>query len=73
MAPMYIPTGEVTSKVVVVLSINRQFWLVYEGSPTLYGILTYVNMPELPTYTHDDCDFRCYLARINYMVDYMII
>ena len=31
-------TGEVTSKVAVIVSINRQFWLICVGLPTKYGI-----------------------------------
>ena len=32
-----ITTGEVTSKVAVVVSISRQCWLFYVGAPTIYG------------------------------------
>ena len=31
-------TVEVTSEVAVIVSINRQFWLINVGSPTKYGI-----------------------------------
>ena len=57
-------TGEVTSKVAVIVSINRQFWFIYVGLPTKYGISTYVNKPGLPTYIQDHRDFRGDLACI---------
>ena len=57
-------TGQVTSKVAVVVSISRPFWQIYVGLDTIYGLLTYVNKPKWPTYTHDERDFRCDLTCI---------
>ena len=42
-------TGEVTSKVVVVVSINRPFWLIYVGLHNIYGRCVYAKKPKWPT------------------------
>ena len=42
-------TGEVTSKVAVVMSISRPFWHFCVGLPTIHD-----NYVSKPTYTHDN-------------------
>ena len=68
-------TGQVASKVAVVLSISRPFWQFYVGLDTIYGALTYANKSKWPTYTHDDRDFRCDLIckkpRTPYFVEFV--
>ena len=54
-------TDEVKSKVAVVVSLNRRFWLINVGLPTKYCILTNVNKPELSTPTHESRQPKFYV------------
>ena len=52
-------TGEVISKVAVLMSISRLF---YKARLSYMVVCRRTNKPEWPTYTHDDRDFKCDLA-----------
>ena len=55
-------TDEVASKLAIVLSIIRPFWLIYVGLRTIYGKRAHVKKPKWPNYTQDDRNFRCDLT-----------